>query len=155
MRTASIDLVLDSNQGKSISLLPFMPLHLGSDIGNKMNCWACRQIWYLHIWWEMRSISTFMTFGNPGFGVNSRRHGIRKIRIRVLLYGFSVPLVNEFSAKHFQNFFFGAQLVLSFWRYVIFRRCYNLVIKRETHVAPRWSFLILLFCLVFFDNEAF
>ena len=95
-------------------------------------------------------------FSNPPcLSSNSRRHGIRNFRIRVLLYGISVPIGYEFSAKHFQNFFFGAQLVLSFWRYVIFRRCYNLVIKRETHVAPRWSFLILLFCLVFFDNEAF
>ena len=51
MRSASIDLVVDSNQGKSMSLLPFMPLHLGSNIGNKMNAehasivmnsvWAC------------------------------------------------------------------------------------------------------------------
>ena len=54
MRTASIDLVLDSNQGKSMSLLPFMPLHLGSDIGNKMNCWACREIWYGEKWDEFR-----------------------------------------------------------------------------------------------------
>ena len=36
MRTASIDLVLDSNHGKSMSLLPFIPLHLGSDIENQV-----------------------------------------------------------------------------------------------------------------------
>ena len=51
MRTASIDLVLDSNHGKSMSLLPFMQWNLGSTIGNKMNAehasivmnsvWAC------------------------------------------------------------------------------------------------------------------
>ena len=31
-----------------------MPLHLGSDIGNKMNCWACREIWYGEKWDEFR-----------------------------------------------------------------------------------------------------
>ena len=51
MRTASIDLVLDSIHGKSMSLLPFMQWNLGSNIGNKMNAehasivmnsvWAC------------------------------------------------------------------------------------------------------------------
>ena len=87
--------------------------------------------------------------------LNSCRHGIRNFRIRVLLYGISVPIGYEFSAKHFQNFFFGAQLVFSFSIDVIIRRCYNLVIKREKHAASWWLFWILLFCLVFFDNEAF
>ena len=90
----------------------------------------------------------------PVGSVNSRRHGIRNFRIRVLLYGISVPIGYEFSAKHFQNFFLGAQLVFSFSIDVIFRRCYNLVIKREKHAASWWLFWILLFCLVFFDNEA-
>ena len=90
-------------------------------------------------------------FSNPPcLSSNSRRHGIRNFRIRVLLYGISVPIGYESSAKHFQNFFFEAQLVLSFWRYVIFRFCRNLIIRRETHAAPWWLFWILLFCLVFF-----
>ena len=54
MRIVSIDLVVDSNQGESMSLLPFMPLHLGSDIGNKMNCWACRDLCIGEKWDEFR-----------------------------------------------------------------------------------------------------
>ena len=53
MRTASIDLVLDSNHGKSMSLLQFMPLHLGSDVENKVIYWAVDrivQIWYGETW---------------------------------------------------------------------------------------------------------
>ena len=34
--------------------------------------------------------------GKVTFGSNSRRHAIRNFRIRVLLYGNSVPLVNDF-----------------------------------------------------------
>ncbi len=49
MITASIDLVLHSNHGKSMSLLPFMPLHLGSGIENKMIYWAVDQI--VQIWY--------------------------------------------------------------------------------------------------------
>ena len=36
-------------------------------------------------------------------GVNSRRHGIRIIRIRVLLYGFSVPLTYCIQIEFFYN----------------------------------------------------
>ena len=33
-----------------MSLNPFMPLHLGSDIENKVICWAVEQIWYGESW---------------------------------------------------------------------------------------------------------
>ena len=104
---------------------------------------------------QKRTIKNRQISDDPACALNSRRHGIRNFRIRVLLYGISVPIGYEFSAKHFQIFFFGAQLVFSFSIDVIFRRCYNLVIKREKRAASWWLFWILLFCLVFFDNEAF
>ena len=87
--------------------------------------------------------------------LNSRRHGIRNFRIKVLLYGISVPIGYEFSAKHFQNFFFRAQLVLSLSTDIIFRCCENLIIKRETHAASWLLFWILLFCLVFLTMKLY
>ena len=101
------------------------------------------------------ALFTLFLVQNGQVAVTSRRHGIRNFRIRVLLYGISVPIGYEFSAKHFQNFFFGAQWVLCSSMHYTLRRFDNLVIKREIHGAPRRSFWILLFCLVFFDNEAF
>ena len=95
-------------------------------------------------------------FSNPPcLSSNSRRHGIRNFRIRVLLYGISVPIGYESSAKHFQNFFFGAQWVLCSSMHYTLRRFDNLVIKREIHGAPRRSFWILLFCLFFFGQWSF
>ena len=87
--------------------------------------------------------------------LSSRRHGIRNFRIRVLLYGISVPIGHEFSVKYFQNFFFGAQWVLNSWRYCNFCHRHNSVCQREQTPPRRWPFWILLFFLVFFTMKLF
>ena len=94
-------------------------------------------------------------FSNPPcLSSNSRRHGIRNFRIRVLLYGISVPIGHEFSVKYFQKSFFGAQWVLNSWRYCNFCHRHNSVFQREQTPPRRWPFWILLFFLVFFYHEA-
>ena len=69
MRTASIDLVVDSNQGKSMSLLPFMQWHLGSDIEIKVIYGAVDQI--VQIWYGERwdDICDSCHSGTPGLAL--------------------------------------------------------------------------------------
>ena len=69
MRTASIDLVLDSNHGKSMLLLPFMQWHLGSDIEIRVIYGAVDQI--LQIWYGERwdGICDSCHSGTPGLAL--------------------------------------------------------------------------------------